>query len=148
VGAQHNQAGKRKLSRLNINGDVNMRLEFDDASNGLALEHYCYLPTVDGQAPTIEQLIEGVIFIRSLLADGGKVYIHCHAGVGRAPTMAAAYFISQGLGALAAIELIRKVRPFIDITNVQLERLKQFEVVVHDAGLLETGDRIEALKSG
>ncbi len=88
VGAQHNQAGK--LERLNINGDVNMRSEFDDATNGLALDHYCYLPTVDGQAPTIEQLIEGVIFIKNLLADGGKVYIHCNAGVGRAPTMAAA----------------------------------------------------------
>jgi protein-tyrosine phosphatase len=129
VGAQHHQAGKRKLERLGINGAVNMRVEFDDAAHSLALEHYCHLPTVDDTAPTLEHLQQGIDFIRRVTAGGGKIYIHCAGGIGRAPTMAAAYFISQGLSVDDAITLIKESRPFINIMPLQREQLKRFEAV-------------------
>lgn len=129
VGAQHQQAGKRKLERLGITGAVNMRIEFDDAAHGLALEHYCHLPTVDDAAPTLEHLQQGVDFIRRVTAGGGKVYIHCAGGIGRAPTMAAAYLISLGLSLDDAVALIKASRPFINIMPPQREQLKRFEAV-------------------
>ena len=41
-------------------------------------------------------LLEGTAFAERIVNAGGKVYIHCAGGIGRAPTMAAAYFMSQG----------------------------------------------------
>jgi predicted protein tyrosine phosphatase len=127
VGSQFNARGKRLLERQGINSCVNMRIEKDDAAFGLALEQYLHLPTIDDDAPTIEHLDQGVQFIKQVIQDGGKVYIHCGAGVGRAPTMAAAYLISEGKTLEEALAMIRKVRPFITIMPVQLEQLKKYE---------------------
>jgi protein-tyrosine phosphatase len=105
-----------------------MRIEFDDAEHGLALANYCYLPTIDDAAPTMAHLEEGAAFAQRVIADGGKVYIHCAGGIGRAPTMASAYFMSQGMTLDAAIELIKGPRPFINIMPPQMTRLREFEV--------------------
>ena len=127
VGSQFNLRGKRVLEKQGINSCVNMRIERDDAALGLALAQYLHLPTIDDAAPSIEHLHKGVAFIHDILHSGGKVYIHCGAGVGRAPTMAAAYLIAQGRTLSEAVDIIRKVRPFITITPPQLAQLQQFE---------------------
>jgi protein tyrosine phosphatase (PTP) superfamily phosphohydrolase (DUF442 family) len=127
VGSQYmNGDGKRRLEQEGINAVVNMRVEFDDAVAGLTLDHYCHIPTVDDDAPTMQALARGVNFIHRVIEQGGKVYIHCAGGVGRAPTMAAAYFITQGMNVEGALDLIKKARPFINITPVQLQRLKDW----------------------
>lgn len=130
VGPQHGPRGLRELSELGVTGCVNMRVEYDDAARGVAFAKYCHLPTEDDAAPTLEQLRQGVAFIEKEVAAGGKVYIHCAGGVGRAPTMAAAYFISQGMSLEEAIALIKKARPFIDLTPPQLARLREFASTV------------------
>lgn len=127
VGPQFRQGGKQLLEREGIHYSVNMRVEFDDAEHGLALENYCHLPTVDDTPPSIEDLQKGIAFISDAVNGGGKVYIHCSAGVGRAPTMAAAYFLSQGHSLDQAIAMIKQVRPFINIMTPQLELLHQLE---------------------
>lgn len=129
VGPQYRRAGKRKLERLGFRYCVNLRVEFDDAAHGLALEGYCHLPTVDDAAPSLEHLEQGVAFIQNAVAEGGKIYIHCAGGMGRAPTLAAAYFISQGLKLEDAVERVRKVRRFIRLTTAQMEQLRRFEEV-------------------
>ena len=96
VGPQHRHAGLRRLAAMGVRYCVNMRTEFDDAEHGLAPEHYCHLPTIDDEAPTLEQLQRGVEFVEGAVSSGESVYIHCGGGIGRAPTMAAAYFISRG----------------------------------------------------
>lgn len=129
VGGQYGRRGKRKLEALGVTGGVNLRAEFDDAAHGLALAHYCHLPTVDDAAPSLEHLTEGVTFIERMTRNGGKVYIHCAGGVGRAPTMAAAYFVAQGMALDEAIALIRRTRPFIRIMPPQMEQLRRFEIL-------------------
>ncbi len=133
VGPQYNAAGKRKLVLCGINAGVNMRGEFDDAAHGLALEKYCHLPTVDDTAPTLEHIRKGIDFIREVVNDGGKVYIHCAGGIGRAPTIAAAYFMSRGYTLEEAIALIKKARPFINIMPPQMEQLKRFEAILEES---------------
>lgn len=126
VGSQFNALGKRLLARQGINSCINMRIERDDARLGLALEHYLHLPTVDDAAPSLEHLDQGVEFIREVTTRGGKVYIHCGAGVGRAPTMAAAFLIAEGHSLDEALAMIRKVRPFITITEPQMAQLQRY----------------------
>ena len=50
-------------------------------------------------------------------------YIHCAAGIGRAPTMAAAYLVTTGLTPTEAWAKIKQVRPFIRPTPGQEEQI-------------------------
>jgi protein-tyrosine phosphatase len=129
VGGQFGKRGKHKLERHGITGVVNLRTEFDDADHDLALSQYCHLPTIDDDAPTIEHLQQGAAFMQRVIADGGQVYVHCAGGVGRAPTTAAAYFITQGHTLDEAVALIRQTRPFIRIMPPQWEQLERFEAM-------------------
>ncbi len=139
VGAQFRQRGWQVLHRWGITGVVNMRSEFDDLSLGVDIPAYLALPTRDDDAPSLENLERGVAFIRQEFEKGGKVYIHCGAGVGRAPTMAAAYLVTTGLTPEQAYETIRKQRIFIRPTRVQREQLQRF------ADLAVQGNPTEAM---
>ncbi len=127
VGRQHARWGKRWLRWRGVDASVSLRDELDDAAHGLALAEHCALPTVDGQAPTLAQLTAGVAFIEGVLGRGGKVYVHCAGGIGRAPTLAAAYLVHRGATVGEAIAQIRATRPFIELTEAQLHALDGFE---------------------
>jgi protein-tyrosine phosphatase len=105
---------------------VNLRVEFDDEEAGIAPPLYLYLPTVDDDAPTLEQLRAGARFIAEQVSEEGAAYVHCGSGVGRAATMAAAYLISTGLTSDQAWKRIREVRPFIRPSRVQLEQIERY----------------------
>jgi len=93
----------------------------------LGLDHYLWVATTDDSPPTLKELADGVRFVAQQISKGRGVYIHCAAGVGRAPTMAAAYLISQGATAAAAWETIRAGRPFIRPTPPQIRAIAAFE---------------------
>ncbi len=81
----------------------------------------------DFTAPSLEQLTLGVSFISRAHADGLPVLVHCHAGVGRAPIMAAAYLVAnRNLSPEAALAIIRKARPIIGPGPDQIARLHTF----------------------
>lgn len=145
VGGQFNARGWRWLAAHGLTADVNMRSEFDDAAHGIAPEAYLWLPTPDDHAPTLDQLHTGVAFIRRVIEQGGKVYVHCGSGVGRAPTMAAAYLVSTGLSVDQAWALIRKTRPFVKPTRPQLATLEQFAA---ETGSRKTGESNAPTLSG
>lgn len=130
VGPQYRINGKHFLEEQGIHYCVNMRIERDDARFGLALPHYLYLPTIDDDAPSLDHLDQGVAFIQKAISEGGKVYIHCGAGVGRAPSMAAAYLMANGCDLEEALRLIKKVRPFIAITPKQMDQLILYEEII------------------
>ncbi len=108
-----------------ISAVVNMRAEVDDAARGLALEHYLWLPTVDDAVPSLEELQRGADFIAAQIAAKRGVYIHCAAGVGRAPLMAAAYLVSTGMSPEIAWSTIRRRRAFVRPTPPQIAALEQ-----------------------
>ena len=119
LGGQYRPRGWPRLQAAGVISVINMRSEFCDREAGLAPPYYLRLPTVDDEAPTAEQLRQGVVFIEEQLLQGRGVYVHCAAGTGRAATMVAAYLVSQGLPPEAAWAQIRRVRPFIRPTPVQ-----------------------------
>ncbi len=115
------------LIRRGITGVINLRQEYDYQAEvgGLALR-YLYLPTVDNTAPSQAHIRMGVQFLEEELAKGGKVYVHCWEGLGRSPTLVAAYLVKTGLTPDEAWKMIRRVRPFIRPTSAQQERLVEF----------------------
>jgi atypical dual specificity phosphatase len=54
------------------------------------------LPLLDGDAPTKEQAVEFVRFVRQQRSKERPVAVHCEAGLGRTGTMLAAYFNLRG----------------------------------------------------
>ena len=126
VSGQHQGRGWKTLSKRGITAMVNMRTEFDDQAAGIAPPRYMHLKIIDNTPPTLEHLQAGSDFIAQEIKQGGKVYIHCAAGVGRAPTMAAAYLVSTGRSPAEAWTQIRQVRPFIRPTAAQIAQVDAF----------------------
>ncbi len=143
VGGQHFRYGLQRMRALGLTAVVNLRREWDDAARGLALDAYLHLPVTDDAPPTVDDFRRGAAFITAQRRLGRGVYVHCASGVGRAPTMAAAYLmLEQGLSLEAALATIRRVRPFIRITPPQMQALQALaaqpreEVTMHP--LLQT----------
>ncbi len=126
VGGQHKRHGLQAMREHGITAVVNMREEFDDAEKGLLLDHYLWLPTTDDAPPSLRDLNRGVDFIESQAAQGESVYIHCASGVGRAPTMAAAYLVRQGATPEEAWKKIQEGRPFVRPAPLQVEVIRTF----------------------
>lgn len=143
LGGQPARRFWRMLDDIGVKGVINMRAEHDylDRLGGTdGRFEYLYLPTVDNTAPTLEQLAEGVAFTRRILDTGGKLYIHCWEGLGRGPTMAAAYLVSTGMTPDEAWAAIARVRPFIRPVPAQRERLAAFA----QGYTLASSDRVTA----
>jgi protein tyrosine phosphatase (PTP) superfamily phosphohydrolase (DUF442 family) len=130
VGGQYTTRGLEQLRRRGFTSLVNLREEFDDAEAGISLGKYLYLPTIDDDAPTLEDLTEGVMFIEEEIERGGKVYVHCMLGVGRSVTLIAAYLVAQGMSPEDAWRYIRRRRPFIQPTEMQEAQLEHFAQIV------------------
>lgn len=126
VGGQYRRRGWPRLAARGITAVVNMRIEFDNNDAGIAPPRYLYLPTIDDHAPTLEQLRAGAAFMAEEIGRGGGVYVHCGSGIGRAPTMAAAYLVATGMTPDQAWARIRTVRPFIRPKSAQVAQVKRF----------------------
>lgn len=136
VGGQYDEDGWARLQKeRGVTAVVNMRAEYDESDHGFGpdMGKYCHLPTPDGYAPKLEDIRKGVGFMRAMIAAGETVYVHCWEGVGRAPTMIAAYLVSTGITPSEAWGKIRAVRPFIRPSVGQL--------AVVDAFAYEWGNR-------
>jgi len=97
VGGQHRRRGWHTMQSWHINAVVSLRREVDDQKLGVASDRYLHLPTRDNTPPSLDDLQRGVAFIKEVIEAGCSVYVHCGVGVGRAPTLAAAYMVSRGL---------------------------------------------------
>jgi hypothetical protein len=92
--------------------------------------HWARVPVADGHAGgsiRLEQLRRAVDQIQRWRDEGRMVYVHCYAGIGRAPTVCAAYLIeSEGLGLGAALARVKRARPAASPTAQQLLVLSEF----------------------
>lgn len=117
----------RGLRNRGVDVVVSLQAETVDNAETMALEGYLWLPTCDGEAPTLEQLRMGVQFIASALAADKKVYVHCLAGVGRSPTFCAAYLVYNGHSLEEALQRVRQTHPSTMLNETQLRALRHFE---------------------
>ena len=89
---------------------------------------YLHVPTPDLTAPDMDRIESTVDFINEQINKGQPVMVHCAAGMGRAGTILACYFIKyKKLTAEKAIEKIRKERPGSIQSEVQELAIGFFE---------------------
>ena len=118
-----------KVARAGITHIIDMQIEFDDTPLGLThgLE-VLWNPTDDDfEAKPAWLFRRGVDFAQAAL-DGtdAKLFIHCAAGVHRAPMMALAILGSMGWSLHDAMELIQGRRPVADFADVYVRSVENF----------------------
>ena len=73
---------------------------------------YLHVPTPDLTAPDMEKIDSAVEFIHNQIQKNQSVMVHCAAGMGRAGTILACYFVKyKKFSATDAITKIRDERP-------------------------------------
>ncbi|MCR4278926.1 MAG: dual specificity protein phosphatase family protein, partial [bacterium] len=102
-------------------------LEGEAIDQPFGVETFLWLPTEDHSAPEQNSLWLGVHHINAVLARKGKLYVHCKNGHGRAPTLASAWLITQGMTTDEAVQTVQEKRQEAHIERVQIFALRQFE---------------------
>ena len=94
----------------------------------------CRVPIVEEQVELRAKLYNCIQTLSQLLAEGHTVYLHCTAGIGRAPTVAIGY-LHACLGwdldeAIAHVKLVRQCAPHLEALRLSLA----------DQGVLKSAD--------
>lgn len=124
-----NEDNMDALVQLGVTHIINMQIEFDDRPLAANFPvEVLHNPTDDDFQPKPPQLFQkGVTFALEALEDpGSKIYIHCAAGVHRAPMMALALMRALGWPLDDAMDLIQKRRWEVDWANVYVESVEAF----------------------
>ena len=127
-----------EVSQAGITHIIDMQVEFDDTE---LAEPYgirvLWIPVDDDfQLKPPEVFRQGVEFAQEALDEsGGKLFIHCAAGVHRAPMMALAVLRSMGWSLEAAERLLESRRPVVDLADVYVESVQEFMKTFVTGGL-------------
>jgi hypothetical protein len=125
--------GKREnmaeVVREGITHIIDMQIECDDTP--LARDHgieVLWNPTDDDFEEKPAELFQrGVDFAQTALeGTDAKLFIHCAAGVHRAPMMALAVLCSMGWKLNDAMDLIERERPVADFAEVYVSSVEKF----------------------
>jgi len=112
---------------LNKGIATDISLEKTRIDTPFGVKCYLWLPVKDHHAPTMYQFSMGIVCIDRAVKNKEKVYVHCKNGHGRAPTLVAAYLITQGVSIEKAINFLKSKRAGLNIRPVQINALKKFQ---------------------
>jgi protein-tyrosine phosphatase len=118
-----------EVVRAGVTHVIDMQIEFDDTQ---LAEPYgvkvLWNPTDDDfQLKPPELFRRGVDFALEALDDAGsRVFIHCAAGVHRAPMMTLALLRALGFSRDDAIEMIQSRRNVVDFADVYVESVEDY----------------------
>ena len=124
-----NAKNMAEVAHSGITHVIDMQIEFDDTPLGdAAAVQVLWNPTDDDFLPKPAALLErGVEFAEEAMKDPeAKIYIHCAAGVHRAPMMTLAVLGAMGWDLEAAMMLIETRRPEVDFADVYVESVRRY----------------------
>jgi protein-tyrosine phosphatase len=132
-----NAQNMAEVARAGATHIIDMQIEFDDTR--LAEPHgidVLWNPIDDDFQPKPPEVFQrGVDFaLQALDREGTKLFIHCAAGVHRAPMMALALLCSLGWKLEDAVNLIEARRPVVDFADVYVHSVERFLGVQVRAG--------------
>jgi protein-tyrosine phosphatase len=118
-----------QVARAEVTHIVDMQIEFDDTA--LALPHgitVLWNPIDDDFQPKSPDVFQrGVDFaLEALEEPGTRLFVHCAAGVHRAPMMTLAILCSLSWKLEDALRLIEARRPVVDFADVYVNSVKRF----------------------
>jgi protein-tyrosine phosphatase len=132
-----NPENMKDVARAGVTHIIDMQIEFDDTR--LAEPHgieVLWNPIDDDFQPKPPEVFQlGTDFAARVLdEEGTKLFIHCAAGVHRAPMMALAVLCSLGWKVKDAMKLIEARRSVVDFADVYVRSVERFLEVQVKAG--------------
>jgi len=124
-----NARNMEELAEAGVTHVLNMQVEFDDRPlaerQGIRV---LWNPTDDDFLPKPTDLLKrGVDFALEALDDPeARLYVHCAAGVHRAPMMTLAVLCAMEWEMEAAMVQIETRRPVVDFADVYVESVRRF----------------------
>jgi|ERR1700734_3084099 protein-tyrosine phosphatase len=118
-----------EVVRAGVTHIIDMQIEFDDTQlAGPYGVKVLWNPTDDDFQPKPPALFQrGVDFALQALDDAdSRVFIHCAAGVHRAPMMALAVLRALGFSLEDATDMIQSRRNVVDFADVYVESVEDF----------------------
>lgn len=118
-----------EVARAGVTHIVDMQREFDDTplARPHGIEVLWSATDDDFELKPPELFQRAVDFARAALDEAGtKLYVHCAAGVHRAPMMTLAILCSTGWSLEDAMELIQGRRPIVDFADVYVRSVERF----------------------
>ena len=118
-----------EVARAGVTHILDMQIEFDDTPlaepHGIAV---LWNPIDDDFQPKSPDVFQrGVDFaLEALDEDGTKLFVHCAAGVHRAPMMTLAILCSLSWKLADALQLIEARRPVADFADVYVNSVKGY----------------------
>jgi protein-tyrosine phosphatase len=131
-----NDGNMAELIRMGISHIIDLQVEFDDRPLAEPYDvSVLYIPIDDDFQPKPPQIFErGVEFaLEALDVPGSKVYVHCAAGVHRAPMMTLAILRVMGWTLDDAKELIQGRRYVVDFADVYVQSVERFMAIYERA---------------
>ena len=116
---------------------IDMQIEWDDRPLARPYRvNVLWNPTDDDFRPKPPELLQrGVDFALEALDDADtKIFIHCAAGVHRAPMMALAVLRALGYGLQDAMDMIQSKRRVVDFADVYVQSVEEFMQTYQAAG--------------
>lgn len=117
------------VARAGVTHIIDMQIEFDDTALAKAYGIKVLWNAIDDdfQPKPPEVFQRGVDFaLEALDEEGSKLFIHCAAGVHRAPMMALAVLCSLSWKLGEAIQLIEARRAVVDFADVYVRSVERF----------------------
>jgi protein-tyrosine phosphatase len=118
-----------ELTQAGVTHVINMQLEFDDRPlAGAYGVQVLWNPIDDDFLPKPPEIFRrGVDFALLALEDPkAKLYVHCAAGVHRAPMMTLAILCALEYEIEAATDLVQTKRPVVDFADVYVDSVRLF----------------------
>ena len=120
-----------EVARHGVTHIIDMQVEFDDTA--LAQPHgilVLWNAVDDDFQPKAAAVFQrGVEFAQRALEDPeAKLYVHCAAGVHRAPMMTLAILRAQGWSLIDAADLLVSRRPVVDLADVYVRSVENFMI--------------------
>jgi protein-tyrosine phosphatase len=118
-----------EVARAGVTHILDMQIEFDDTqlAGPHGIEVLWNAVDDDFQPKPAAVFQRGVEFAEQALGQSGaKLYIHCAAGVHRAPMMALAVLCALGWKLDKAREHIQRARPVVDFADVYVRSVENY----------------------
>jgi protein-tyrosine phosphatase len=127
VGSAPNAWQCAELGRRGVTYVVDLRAEVANEGHWPGAILVRRLAVVDHCAPDLDQLVDLAHEVVEALQHGEVVLIHCHAGMGRAATVACAVLMELGYRLPDAYTMLRDARPVIAPTDPQIALLQTLD---------------------
>lgn len=129
LGSIYDALNEKLLRQIGISHIVSIR---DNEEEDIPLYkgiHIFRIHCLDSPYANISSCFDkAYVFMDNAITNGGKLFIHCTAGISRSPTVLASYLMRKyKMRAMQALSTIRESRPIIDPNSGFRHQLLRYE---------------------